>query len=192
MLVHARMNRAALAVALVTASTGIATAGGYVGLGLGTSPAINVSNEETHRDFVGDGRSARLIGGFRFGRLAVEGAYGGADHGMQLEPNGTYYPISLRQLSVSGKYNLPLSDGFEAYGRLGLQRTSLTLDGDDRFDASGSGVVAGIGMEYRVPIAGASIWIDYQYSHASLENDNGLTKMDLHSRVWTVGATIGF
>lgn len=186
------MKRAALAVALVAASTGVTSAGGYIGLGIGTSPALNVSNEATHRDFVGDGRSGRLIGGFRFGRFAVEGSYGGADHGMQVESNGTYYPIELRQLSVSGKYNLPLSDGFEAYGRLGLQRTSLTLDGDDRFDASGSGLMAGIGMELRVPVAGASIWIDYQYSRASLENDNGLTKMDLHSRVWTVGATIGF
>lgn len=192
MLLHARMKRPALAVALVTASTGFASAGGYIGLGIGTAPAINVSNEEMHRDFSGDGRSARLIGGFRFGRFAIEGSYGGADHGLQLEPNGTYYPIALRQLSLSGKYNLPLSDGFEAYGRLGLQRTSLTLDGDDRFDANGSGLMAGIGMEYRVPVAGASIWIDYQYSRSSLENDSGLTKMDIHSRVWTLGATIGF
>ena len=39
-------------------------------------------------------------------------------------------------------------------------------------------------------LSDASIWIDYQYSRASLEGE--LTKTDLNAAMWTLGATIGF
>ena len=189
MLVHARMKRAVLAVALVAASSGVASAGGYIGLGIGTGPAVNSDDY----DFKVDGRSARLMGGFRFGRISVEAALGGFDQRMQVDPNGGFfYPIRIYQASISGKYNLPLSDGFEAFGRLGLQRSQLTLEGDSRFDASGTGVLAAVGMEYVLPTVAtkASIWIDYQYSRSSLDGE--IVKTDLSARQWTLGATIGF
>src|SRR5688572_21609991 len=143
MLVHARMKVVALAVAMVAASSGIASAGGYVGLGIGTAP---VASSDDY-DFQTNGRSARLLGGFGFGRFSIEAALGGFDERMQVDSNGGfYYSARLYQASLSAKYNLPLSDGFEAFGRLGVQRTQLSRESDpeDRFAASGSGVVAGI------------------------------------------------
>lgn len=187
------MKRAVLAVALVAGSSGAATAGGYVGLGLGTGPALDRSNDNTvlTSDAIeSDGRSARLIGGFRFGQFAVEAALGGFDAAMQLNTGDSYYSTRIYQGSLSGKYNHPLGDGFEAYGRLGIQRTSLSLDGDSRFDADGTGLMLGAGIEYRIKLTGVSVWVDYQYSRASLDGE--LVKGDLSARMWTIGATLGF
>jgi hypothetical protein len=186
MLVHARMKRALLAVALVATTSGVASAGGYLGLGLGTSPSVSGDSGE----FDSAGRSARLIGGFHFGRFGVEGSIGGFDAQEKLQ--ASWYPSKVYLASISGKYNLPLSDGFEAYGRVGLQRTWFSIENDDRFDASGNGLIAGVGMEYKLDLkaTAASIWLDYQYSRASLDGE--LTKSSLSARMWTIGFSIGF
>jgi hypothetical protein len=183
MLLHARMKRAVLAMALVTVSSGVASAGGYIGLGVGTGPAIG---EDTDAGSIeDDGRSARLIGGVRFGRFSIEGGLGGFDARFNADS------VRLYQLSLSGKFNLPISDGFEAYGRAGIQRTSLNHDNPD-IDADGTGLMLGLGMEYVLPLAVTklSLWIDYQYANASMESS--LPAYDVSTRMWTLGATIAF
>jgi hypothetical protein len=188
------MKRAALAVALVAASTGIASAGGYIGLGIGTAPAIDMDGHDTAnegiRDAQPDGRSGRLLGGFRFGRFAIEGAVGGFDARL---PDGNY-PYKAYQAQLSGKFTLPLDDHFGAFGRLGLNKLWFNNDaGRTDLDVSGSGVVVGAGFEYRFDagLAGGSIFVEYQYSRADVSGDVydfGTT----HLRMWTLGATLSF
>ena len=185
MLVHARMKRVVLATALVAASSGVASAGGYIGLGIGTGPNLSTSDDARVES---DGRSARLMLGYSFNRFSIEGAVGGYDMAMQFDTS--LYPVEVRQGSISGKYNLPLSDGFEAFGRIGLNKTWFSME-DSRFDADGSGIILGAGMAYRIRgLSGASIWLDYTYSRAALDGE--LTKTDLNAAMWTLGATIGF
>jgi hypothetical protein len=188
MLVHARMKRAVLAVALVAVSSGVASAGGYIGLGIGTGPAVDADVEN---DLTPDGRSGRLILGHRFGRFAVEGAVGKFD--VMLSDNGGGGPIyETYQAQVSGKYSLPLGDGFEAFGRLGLHKQWFSNE-QERLDVEGTGLLLAAGFEYRfkAAIGGFSIFVDYQYSRADLTGDT-YELGETSTRMWTLGATIGF
>jgi hypothetical protein len=178
------MNRAALAVILLAASSGVASAGGYLGLGVGTGPAASSSGG----DLESDGRSGRLLFGFKTGKLAVEGAVSGWD--MQFMTGRLQTPIGgtvdAWQASVAAKLSLPLSDGFEAFGRLGVHRTWLNRD-DAYVEVAGNGYLLGAGIEYRFGIA--SVWMDYQYSAADVEGQLG--EFDFSARMWTLGLSIG-
>jgi hypothetical protein len=182
MLVYARMNRAALVLALLTASSGVASAGWYAGLGIGTGPEIG----SDVGDFEDGGRSGKALVGSRWGNFAVEGALAGYD---VIGPSNNVY--DTWHASIAGKLNLPIGDGFEGFGRVGIQRTWLSPESSD-YDVSGTGYLVGAGIEYRLNLAAtaASIWIDYQYSSADLEGmrDN----FEYSARMWTLGATIGF
>ena len=68
MLSSTPMSRTALALVLVAASASSAFAGGFVGLGIGTGAATSGDF-----DIDEDGRSGRLMLGYRFGRISVEG-----------------------------------------------------------------------------------------------------------------------
>ncbi len=189
MLLHARMKRAVLAVALVAVSSGVASAGGYIGLGIGPGPAVDAP--ELENSLYNDGRSGRLILGHRFGRFAIEGAVGKFD--LELSDNGGQGPIySVYQAQVSGKFSLPLSDGFEAYGRLGLHKMWFNNERSE-YDTDGSGLLLAAGFEYRfnTGIGGFSLFVDYQYSRADVSGER-LKFGDTSARMWTLGATIGF
>src|SRR5688500_15240827 len=104
MLVHARMKVVALAVAMVAASSEIASAGGYVGLGIGTAPAVNAANFDTHNATAHeDGRSVRLLGGFRLGRIGVEAALNRFSF---VYDNGNRFDATADQLQIAGRYTL--------------------------------------------------------------------------------------
>ena len=144
---------------LLAAST--AHAGGYIGLGIGDGIA-------TSGDFQynADGRTAKLIGGFAFGKLAVEGS---AQRAGVAWP-GSAVTLSMTQLGVAGKYSYPLSDGFELYGKLGLNHISLSANGGYTqvgSDGSGSGILAGAGVEYRSKLP-VTFWLDYTLTNASI------------------------
>lgn len=189
MLIHARMKRTALALALVGASSTVAAAGGYVGLGIGTGPTVNASDLEN--DLTNDGRSGRLIIGHRFGRFAVEGAVGKFD--LILSDNGGQGPgYEVYQAQAAAKYGLPLGDGFEVYGKLGLHKQWFNNEREE-FDVSGSGLLLGAGFEYRfnTGVGGFSLFVDYQYASADVKGDV-LEFGDTSTRMWTLGATIGF
>ena len=182
------MKRALLAVTLVASSSGVASAG-YIGLGIGTAPAVSTTDLEN--ELYQHGRSGRLILGHRLGRFAVEGAVSKFD--LELSDRGGQGPLyAVYQAQVSGKYSLPLGDGFEAFGRLGLHKQWFNNERSE-FDTSGSGLVAGAGFEYRIKagVGDFSVFVDYQYSMADVGGDR-LQFGRTSTRMWTLGATIGF
>jgi hypothetical protein len=177
------MKRAlVLATSLMAIST-TASAGGYLGLGLGTQPGVNDEMATTAPPV---GRSLRGLGGWRFGRFSIEGAVNG--FGVVANNHGDQ---TVYQVSVAGKYSLPLGNHFEAFGRAGLERTWLNL-GDDRYNFTGNGFQVGAGFEYQldIGISNASLFVDYTIHHATLEDTRG--QVDETSRIWALGFTVGF
>jgi hypothetical protein len=170
-----------LAAGLMAIST-TASAGGYVGLGVGTEPGVN---DEMATTAVPLGRSLRGFGGIRFGRFSIEGALNG--FGVVASNHGNR---DVFQLSAAAKYNHPLGNGFEVVGRAGLERTWLNL-GDDRYNFSGNGFLVGAGFEYRLDlvITNASLFVDYTIHHATLTDTRG--QVPETSRIWALGFTVG-
>ncbi len=100
-------------------------------------------------------------------------------------------------LAIAGRYNFPIGDRFEVFGRGGLQRTDVS----DRFysnDFGGTGFLLGGGVEYRIPFAttALSFFVDYTILRATWSTEgnenygNGETTQT--SRLWTLGATLSF
>jgi len=179
------MLRSALAVVIVAASSSAAFAGGYVGLGIGTSPAISdVGTLELHEN----GRSGRLQLGYRFGHFAVEGLGTRAD---LVSQRGT--PVQWQSLGIAGKLNLDLGDHFEIYGRFGVQKTDLDLEASDD-DYSGDGLFGGIGFEYRLTVGGVGLGavIDYTVSRSDLTGEVRAGSWETTSRAWTLGGIAYF
>lgn len=162
---------------LLAATASSAHAGGYIGLGIGDGIATTGD-----LDFSAEGRTFKLIGGFAFGKLAVEGSAQRADTLMVAA--GRAYTFT--QLGVAGKYSYPLSDGFELYGKLGLNRLSLSPKADG-LEGSGSGILAGGGVEYRSKLP-VTFWLDYTLTNAdvTMGADYALT-----TRQWMIGASLG-
>ena len=181
------MKRAWLVSAILAASTSAASAGGgYLGLGIG--PGANVDGTNGHVEE--GGRSARLLGGYRFtpleGRLSVEGAI--TFQGLTFTNNGGP-EYSGRQLGVYGKYNHPLGSDFEVFGKLGLHRTWFTSSAE-AYEVGGEGFLLGVGAEYRLTaiLASASVWVDYTHHMATLEGDR--YSWDAGVGMWMLGASI--
>jgi hypothetical protein len=189
------MMRAALAVALLAATSSAATAGTYVGIGLGT----NAASESSDR-LVEDGRSGRLILGYRFrpmqfgGALSIEGSFD--RYGLGLVDRTSIVGMDANQLSAAVKFNMPLADHFEAFGRLGLQHTSASA-ANPIYDTSGGGFLIGAGMEYRFNPgvgSGASLTVDYQLNKTTLSGDRfqGESAFGVVERQWTLGVALAF
>jgi len=183
MLSTAPMSRSVLVAAvLVATSASVASAGGFVGLGVGTGAASSgdVPYEE-------NGRSGRLELGYRFGRFSVEGL--ASRYGMAYDAKGW----DATTLGLAGKVNFPLGDKFEAFGRLGLQRTTVSWES---LENGGNGFLLGGGFEYRLPVAavGVSIFVDYTILYTSMKNIQPASgnEWGLTSRIWTLGATLSF
>jgi len=176
------MKRACLATVLLVASMTHATAGGYVGLGIGTAPAMK--DDDNVLD--SDGRSGRVFLGSRWSQISLEGGL----HKFDVVSPGRQ-PYELYQASVSGKASFPLGNGFEAFGRLGLQRTWL-VNPVGSFDKEGNGWLVAGGFEYRFDLAPTSLglFIDYQFNKAKLDGDRG--ELGVSSRMWTLGLSLGF
>lgn len=173
------MRCALLVGLLVAASAPVASAGTYLGLAVGPAPAVDSSSDGV----APASRTGRLLGGFRFGHLSVEGTVTSNDITW---PRMGALDYSNRQLAVAGKYNVPLSDGFEAFGKLGLAHNWVSGDGDSW---DGSGWLLGAGIEYnlKLPIAPVTVFVGYEYSKVSFTKND----WDLSSRQWMLGATVG-
>ncbi len=191
------MTRALLVTALLVGSSAVASAGPYGGFAVGPSPTISNDGPASVFnagvvEFQGAGRAGRILGGYRFGALglgaiSVEGAltaYALTDQTHTSEYGG-------RQAMISGKYNYPLSSGFEVFGRLGLHHTWINGQVENEQTREGNGVLIGAGFEYRfkLPMASASLWVDYTYNPVSME-DATFTR-DYASRMWMLGFTFG-
>jgi Outer membrane protein beta-barrel domain len=170
-----------LATSLLAIST-TASAGTYLGLGLGAKPALNANLEKLTPP---QGRSLRGFGGLRFGNFSIEGALNGFD---VLTGRGEQ---TVYQLSGAAKLNVPLGNNFEVLGRAGLERTWLNMD-DEQYNLTGDGFLVGAGFEYRLDavLTNASLFVDYTVHHAPLE-DARHNKLDETSRIWALGFTIG-
>jgi hypothetical protein len=189
------MKRAVLAASLLVAMAGTASAGTYLGLGIGTIPAVS---EDTDR-IDADSRALKGLVGMRWGQWSIEGSIGGntlmRDRQSNLEadkpvfvPYGDFYNLGL-----AAKFNLPLGSNFEAFGRLGLNHLVVRGENPEN-DVSGNGLMFGAGFEYRLNlgVGGGSIFVDYMVNRASMESETrpGLAT-DLTTRTWMLGLTLG-
>jgi hypothetical protein len=177
------MNTALLVATGCLALSSTASAGGYLGLALGTEPGINDDFEQA----VGrpSGRSLRVLAGARFGNVSLEGALDGFDVATLHFMHQTAY-----QLSGAVRLSLPLGNNFEGFARVGLERTWLNLSSDG-FDLMGDGFLVSGGFEYRLDsvLTNASIFVDYNIHHATLNSDRFRT--DLTARIWGLGFSVG-
>ena len=175
--------RSLLAVALVAASAPAASAGTYLGLGIGTAASPSGDIAMTSSD---GNRSGRLLVGTRFGHLSLEGA------GSRYSLYRGSAPYSGTQMAVALKYSLTLGNNFEAYGRGGLERTWLSTDTTAN-DFAGNGWLLGGGFEYRLDlgVTAASVFVDYEHSATSLVNQiNMQSQKDETIGLWTLGVTV--
>ena len=172
------MKSLPLVALLLGATASAAHAGGYVGLGVGDGIAATGD-----LDYSAEGRTLKLIGGFAFGKLAIEGSAQRAP--VRMDANGRDY--DMLQLGLVGKYSYPLSDGFELYGKLGVNRTSLGHA--DEANVPGSGLMAGGGVEYRSKLP-VTFWIDYSLANATLAMQ-GYNETELTTRQWMLGVSLG-
>ncbi len=178
------MKRALVTAAVLTLSTSVASAGGYVGLGIGPGPAVSDNQFMLEEG----GRTGRLLGGYSLGRFAVEGSFTQQD----LKTSADYV-FTGRQAAISGKYTLPLGSGFGVFGRAGVQKTWLIDDTKGLYDADGTGIVIGAGAEYSLDLkllGGAALFLDYTYNSATVSNPK--SSFDFATRQWMLGATVGF
>jgi hypothetical protein len=180
------MKTALLVATGCLAISSTASAGGYAGLALGTEPGINDQFSQDVATPVG--RSLRGLGGYRFNNnLAIEGALNGFS--VLTKHIGEQ---NMYQLSVALKFNLPLSNHFEAFGRAGVERTWLNLN-DPSADLSGNGFLLGAGFEYRLDQAighAAAIFVDYNVHHVTL--DATRFQKDATTGIWGLGFIVGF
>lgn len=181
------MSRLALAAVTLAAMTSVASAGTYVGLGIGT--AANGSAERNDGIDYGstDGfeRSGRLMVGSRFGKLSIEGQGGRYDIVFD------HLGYQATQLGLGAKLNLPIGNNFELFAKGGLERTWLSTQSATMHDAAGNGYFLGGGFEYRVNlgVTAASLFLDYQRSSTDFTNDYML-QYSAVSSMWTIGATV--
>ena len=185
---YGTMSRLLLAAFLVTATASVASAGTVIGVGVGT----NIANTGTGLE--AGGRSGRLEVGYKFGRLSVEGIGGRASLG---GGDWTVGDATWTTVGLAGKYSLSLGSNFEAFGRLGLQHTSIDVSNDPKYGGysySGGGIFGGGGFEYHLAsaVTGLSFFVDYTIAHSSLSNDGGQFNdtYGFTARYWTLGVNL--
>lgn len=190
------MKRAFVVGAVLLATTGAASAGTYLGLGIGSDANIG---SVVYLD--AGGRSARLLGGYSFtglkvGSLSVEASLTGQSlvfHDPRVHPS----TMDAKQIGIAAKYNYPLGYNFEALGKAGLHHSWISHSEPDiygtSFDVSGSGIMIGAGFEYRVsagPIKAGSLFVDYTYYRASLDGESRMHE-GASIGMWMMGFTVG-
>jgi len=192
MLQYAPM-RLVLGAVLLASMTTVASAGTYLGLGIGSETSGGWERTDGagySGEMAGFGRSGRLMVGRRFGKLlSVEG------QGSRFELTGLDNQTTHQatQLAAALKLSLGLGSGFEFFAKGGLEHTWLSpADSMLSEGASGNGLLLGAGFEYRLELAGtgASIFVDYQRASTSFETDATMGTFDGVTSMWTLGATV--
>jgi|GEM_PF-2452873 len=173
-----------LAVVLLGVRTSAASAGVYGGLAIGTNGFGDDQNT-----FSTDGRAGRLFGGYRFPSFAV-GAIsleGGLEGYSLFNLHSTNHDYTGTEWFAAGKFSLPLGEGFEAFGRLGIQKTSVSGD----IDLSGSGYLVGVGAEYRFNLStvSASVFVDLTRNAQTLAGGNRPDDSSVDR--WMLGFSVG-
>ncbi|MCX5747935.1 MAG: hypothetical protein NT062_36185 [Proteobacteria bacterium] len=177
---------------LIVAGLGGSTfAGGFVGLGV-SSPS-KISLDDGLGSFSSDGRSGKLFGGYSYplatGRIAAEVAYTGFD----AYRNGNQFAGHV--LSLAGRYNHRLTDGFEVFGRLGVQQSTMDAN---TVSFQGTGPVVGGGFEYHPPFklgVDAAVYVDGNYTSTTLDRADGrgqTSTVDSSDLLFSLGVVVGF
>jgi hypothetical protein len=169
-------------IVIVAALAGTASAGTYVGLGIGKPSVSDAGNDE----FAASGRSHRVMLGVRFGRVSVEGAYTGYD----LAPDVGGGVVDSRSLSAALKLSLPLGNNFEVFGRGGVLHTWIG-GSDTSMSRSGNGYTFSGGFEYGLDLglARAALFVDYTRDMVELSGESMQT-FDQTASVWTLGFAV--
>jgi len=171
-----------------TNTTGVApyaagfTPHAYIGIG-----AASADNLVT-----GDYRvSPKIFGGYEFTpNWAVEAGYTrfGEEKSLAYIGNNEFAQYRVKGYSsyVAGKYTLPLSERFSAFGKLGLEHSERTNDtaGYWRWTERDTGVYAGLGVQYALS---RNLALTGEYERYGRDKSSG-AKAD----VYTVGLKFGF
>lgn len=181
------MMRLGLAVVTLASLTSVASAGTYIGVGVGSESSGGAERPDGSDagTMDGYGRSGRLMVGSRFSKLSIEG---------QASRFGVTFDSSeyeATQIAAALKLSIPLGNNFEFFAKGGLERTWLNNGPTEMHDAAGNGLLLGAGFEYRLSlgVTAASIFVDYQRASSGFENDYMLT-WDGVTSMWTLGATV--
>ncbi|HEX4449834.1 MAG TPA: outer membrane beta-barrel protein [Kofleriaceae bacterium] len=167
-----------LLVLAILATGPVASAGTYIGLGIGTAPSES-DGVVTNGD---QSRSWRALLGQSFGHLSIETEL----NRYSVALNSESYDATM--LGIGLKYNIPIDYGFSLYGRAGLERTWLSGNDVDYFSGAGNGLYLGVGVEYRF-VSVASVFVDYERQSATIDAD-GAAAYDHNAGMFTVGAIL--
>jgi hypothetical protein len=174
-----RLASATVLTAFLLLSASIASAGTYVSLGMGGTPDPQGELKIAASTGAADVPQRKAALGWSIGRFAVEATAGryalGGGH--------------ATAAGVQGRLSIPLDGNFGAYGRFGVERAWLS-DLDARLGDTADGWVGGLGLEYKIdaPLLGqAAIWAELTQDQLTFADD---TKGG--SRMWTLGASLGF
>ena len=177
-----RMFRASLVALVLAVTASGASAGTYLGLGVGTSADVGLQSSAMTGD---SDHSGRLIIGSRFGRWSIEGdgTRFGAVSGIG-KWDGT-------QLAAALKLDVPLAEHLFVFAKGGLERTWLSSNTTQR-ELSGNGWLLGAGLEYRLDllVTGASVFFDYNRSSTTFQVNDTMQKLDGTASMWTLGLTL--
>ncbi len=185
---HAHMIRALAIAAVLAATAHTASAGVYGSLGVG-----NTGVDDSANTFTQDSRSVRVAGGYQFMEyLGAEAGFMGYD---AVDKFGQY---GSQELYAAGLFHWPIADGFEVFGRLGVEHTSLSrANAPNAATFAGNGYLYGAGFEYKIkipnmPLPHLSVWVDYTRNNSSLFANSATTQFDdFGVSMWTLGVTVG-
>ena len=149
------------AAALVVASSGAFAAGPqpfYAGIDVASTKIDGLDREGGYGAFIG----------YQFNQsIAIEGGYHRVAD-TEYRFNGVRSDLTLDQIDLSMIGTLPLSNGFDLYGRLGYNRLEAESDAGYGGKAHDSGALYGLGMGYTFsPIVHARLEVQRPASDAT-------------------------
>lgn len=179
---------ATVAILSALAVPSVASAGTYVGLGVGPSPTIDAKDLTLD----GYGRTGRLFLGYRIMQFSIEGALTAASTAGNVTTNSSASDLDARYASLMGKYSHPLGNGFELFGKAGLLYSDYSMKNGSS-DLKGSSLAIAGGVEYRVSLGVGSIGLSLEYGLSSGELEDNVTsaKTDVATRQWMFGVSVG-
>jgi hypothetical protein len=182
------MKIAPLAVAVAAGllvAPAAASAGGYVGLGIGSA----TTGDELDENYDGDGSSIRITIGQRFTWVSLEAGLN--TYGLKTENSRATW--DAKALSAAGRVHMPLTGKLEGYLRLGVERHYVDRS-DNEVSLRGSGWLASLGAEYGLHFgfAKGSVWLDLTRHNAMLTNTNSGNQLDANIDTVSVGLSVGF
>ncbi len=158
----------AAALALLALPTA-AHAGGYVSVGVGTGPRFTNGLQNSYS---GDGHnSARVLVGKRFGLISIEGGIGGYGlHGVNVYTSDISGDRAY-SASASVVGQVPVMAKLEVFARLGIEKTWVTGEADDR-GISGGGYLVGAGVAYDLGFRNMALWAEIDHEMMRLKRES--------------------